>query len=193
MSRSGKEHYEIFIAQAVCSALADSGDSKKEGGTRLQEEATQKTIAFAVKSSKLTADVLKKLIKMYLDNQKQKSNQPKHGKQTVKELVGQNAGVSNIEITDSNIKSFERVAKKYSVDFAVKKDKTTEPPKYLVFFKGRDADVLTQAFKEFVKANEKKQTKVSVREKLAQFREILSKDKNRERTREHQKDRGQAL
>jgi len=159
----------------------------------LQEEATQKTIAFAVKSSKLTADVLKKLIKMYLDNQKQKSNQPKHGKQTVKELVGQNAGVSNIEITDSNIKSFERVAKKYNVDFAVKKDKTTEPPKYLVFFKGRDADVLTQAFKEFVKANEKKQTKVSVREKLAQFREILSKDKNRERTREHQKDRGQSL
>ena len=63
----------------------------------------------------------------------------------------------------------------------------------MVFFKGRDADVLTQAFKEFVKANEKKQTKVSVREKLAQFREILSKDKNRERTREHQKDRGQAL
>lgn len=159
----------------------------------MQEEATQKTIAFAVKSSKLTADVLKKLIKIYLDNQKQKSNQPKHGKQTVKELVGQNAGVSNIEITDSNIKSFERVAKKYNVDFAVKKDKTTEPPKYLVFFKGRDADVLTQAFKEFVKANEKKQTKVSVREKLAQFREILSKDKNLERTREHQKDRGQAL
>ena len=159
----------------------------------MQEEATQKTIAFAVKSSKLTADVLKKLIKMYLDNQKQKTNQPKHGKQTVKELVGQNAGVSNIEITDSNIKSFERVAKKYNVDFAVKKDKTTEPPKYLVFFKGRDADVLTQAFKEFVKANEKKQTKVSVREKLAQFREILSKDKNRERTREHQKDRGQSL
>ena len=159
----------------------------------MQEEATQKTIAFAAKSSKLTADVLKKLIKMYLDNQKQKSNQPKHGKQTVKELVGQNAGVSNIEITDSNIKSFERVAKKYNVDFAVKKDKTMEPPKYLVFFKGRDADVLTQAFKEFVKANEKKQTKVSVREKLAQFREILSKDKNRERIREHQKDRGQAL
>lgn len=159
----------------------------------MQEEATQKTIAFTVKTSKLTADVLKKLIKMYLDNQKQKANQPKHGKQTVKDLVGQNAGVSNIEITDSNIKSFERVAKKYNVDFAVKKDKTTEPPKYLVFFKGRDADVLTQAFKEFVKANEKKQNRVSVKEKLAQFREVLSKDKNRERTREQQKDRGQSL
>ena len=122
----------------------------------MQEEATQKTIAFAVKTTKLTAGVLKKLIKMYLDSQKQKANQPKHGKISIKELVGQNAGVSNIEVTDGNIKSFERVAKKYNVDFAIKKDKTTEPPRYLVFFKGRDADVLTQAFKEFVKVNEKK-------------------------------------
>ena len=31
-----------------------------------------------------------------------------------------------------------------------------EPPKYLVFFKGKDADVIAQAFKEFVKVNEKK-------------------------------------
>lgn len=161
----------------------------------MQEETTQKTIALAVKTSKLTAGVLKKLMLMYLDSQKQKHNQPKQGKQTVKELIGQNAGASSLEVTDGNIKSFERVAKKYKVDFAVKKDKTTNPPRYLVFFKGRDADVLTQAFKEFVKVNEKKQNRnrVSVKEKLVQFREILSKDKNRERAREHQKDRGQSL
>ena len=59
----------------------------------------------------------------------------------------------------------------------MKKDKTTAPPKYIVFFKGRDADVITQAFKEYVKANEKKQNRVSVKEKLAAFREILAKGK----------------
>ena len=57
-----------------------------------------------------------------------------HGKQTVKELIGQNAGVSNIEITDKNIKSFEQVARKYGVDYALKKDTTGEKPKYLVFW-----------------------------------------------------------
>ena len=51
--------------------------------------------------------------------------------------------------------------------------------------------MITQAFKEFVKVNEKKRGKVSVKEKLAEFRELLGKDKNRERAREHQKDRGQ--
>lgn len=71
------------------------------------------------------------------------------GKQTVRQLIGQNQGVSNIEITNSNIKGFERIARKYGVDFAVKKDRSVSPPKYFVFFKARDADALTAAFKEY--------------------------------------------
>ena len=79
----------------------------------------------------------------------------------------QNAGVSNIEITDENIKAFEATAKKYGIDFALKKDKSTSPPRHLVFFKGRDADVLKAAFDEFSK---KKLTK----EKLPSVRKVLS-------------------
>lgn len=59
--------------------------------------------------------------------------QKTHGKISVKKLVGEGVGVASIEVTDGNIKSFERVARKYNVDFAVKKDKTTDPPKYVVF------------------------------------------------------------
>lgn len=158
----------------------------------MQEEVTQKTIALVFKSSRLTADALKKAMKMYLEHRRQ-GKQASHGKIAVKDLVGQGAGASSIEVTDNNIKSFERVARKYNVDFSVKKDKTVSPPKYLVFFKGKDADVITQAFREFVKVNEKKHNRISVKEKLAEFREILSKGKNRERAREHQKDRGQSL
>ena len=129
----------------------------------MQEEVTQKTIALVFKSSRLTADVLKKAMKMYLEHRKA-GQQATHGKMSVKKLVGQGMGASSIEVTDNNIKPFERVARKYNVDFAVKKDKTVEPPKYMVFFKGKDADVITQAFKEFVKVNEKKRGRVSVRE-----------------------------
>ena len=140
----------------------------------MQEEVTQKTIALVFKSSRLTADVLKKAMKMYLERRKA-GQQATHGKMSVKKLVGQGMGASSIEVTDNNIKSFERVTRKYNVDFAVKKDKTVEPPKYMVFFKGKDADVITQAFKEFVKVNEKKRGKVSVKEKLAEFRSCLER------------------
>ena len=130
-------------------------------------------------------------MKMYLEHQKHK--EPSHGKIPVKKLVGQGEGAKSIEVTDSNIKSFERVARKYNVDFAVKKDKTMEPPKYLVFFKGKDADVIAQAFKEFVYGNEKRKSRTSVREKLKRFRDAVSQNKNRERSREKNKDRGQSL
>ena len=158
----------------------------------MQEEVTHKTIALVFKSSRLTADVLKKAMKMYLERQKA-GQQATHGKMSVKKLVGQGMGASSIEVTDNNIKSFERVARKYNVDFAVKKDKTVAPPKYMVFFKGKDADVITQAFKEFVYGNEKKNSRTSVRQKLKHFRDVVSKDQNKERSREKNKDRGQSL
>ena len=104
----------------------------------LQEEITQKTIVMTVNTSKLTANLLAKMFRAYLDTQKRKSELPKCGKQSVKELIGQNEGVTNIEITQGNIKSFQRIAARYNVDFAVKKDKTVSPPKYLVFFKAKD-------------------------------------------------------
>lgn len=144
----------------------------------MQDEITGKTVMLAVSTTGLTATVLERMIKSYLSKQSKKKHMPKQGKQSVKDLVKQNAGVSNIEITDGNIKSFERVARKYHVDFAVKKDKTTDPPKYMVFFKARDADVLTQAFKDYVRANEKKtKRRVSVRKKLAKFRQVVEQQK----------------
>ena len=155
----------------------------------MQEEVTQKTIALVFKSSRLTTDVLKKAMKMYLEHRKQ-GKQMTHGKISVKELVGQGMGASSIEVTDNNIKSFERVARKYNADFDVKTDKTVEQQKYMVFFKGKDADVITPASREFVKVNEKKHNRISVKEKLAEFREQMGKNKNRERAREHLKDSG---
>ena len=74
----------------------------------MQEEVTQKTIALVFKSSRLTADVLKKAMKMYLERRKA-GQQATHGKMSVKKLVGQGMGASSIEVTDNNIKSFERV------------------------------------------------------------------------------------
>ena len=164
----------------------------------MQDEVNTKVVAIMIKGGKISAEVLKKALDKFvqeIEKAQKQMQQPKtyRGKQSIKHLMSQNAAISNIEVTDGNIKSFERVARKYNVDFAVKKDKTVEPPKYMVFFKGKDADVITQAFKEFVKVNEKKRGRVSVKEKLAEFRELLGKDKNRERAREHQKDRGQSL
>lgn len=126
----------------------------------------------------MTGNTLAKAMKMFLSGGKKLTKgafatgscQGK-GKQTVKQLVGQGHGVSNIEISDKNIKSFEKIARKYGVDFAVKKDKTEESPKYLVFFKGRDTDAITQAFREYSAQQLARTTKPSVLETLRNLME----------------------
>ena len=180
---------DVFVNDAFGGSIR-TGRCRSE--VLMQEEVTQKTIALVIKTAKLDANVLKAAMRMYLNHRRQKA-QKTHGKTSVKKLVGEGVGVSSIEVTDGNIKSFERVARKYNVDFAVKKDKTTAPPKYVVFFKGRDADAVAQAFKEFVYGNEKRKSRTSVREKLKRFRDAVSQNKNRERSREKNKDRGQSL
>ena len=116
--------------------------------------------------------------------------QPKtyRGKQSIKHLMSQNAAISNIEVTDGNIKSFERTASKYGLDFALKKDVSVEPPSYLVFFKGRDVDVMTAAFKEYTSETLKKQKRESVRQKLEKVKEELSNHRQlkREKKREQE-------
>ena len=140
----------------------------------MQEEVEQRTVTLAISTSKMTANVLKSAISKYLAYRKDKAkNGPVKpcGKQSVKKLVQQDKGVTNIEITDKNIKDFERIARKYGVDFALKKDKTGEIPKYLVFFKARDADALTQAFKEYTAKTDRKKERPSVIQKLRKFKE----------------------
>ncbi len=160
----------------------------------MQEETNEKTIALYIKTGKLTAQQLQKAMKALLAQMKKQHDRQKipQGKQTLKQLMKQNAGVSNIEITKDNIKAFESTAKKYGIDFALKKDSTEIPPRYLVFFKGRDADALTAAFKEFSAKKLNKEQKPSIRKALATFREA-AKQLNANRQKTKHKDREVSL
>ena len=96
---------------------------------------------------------------------------------------------TNLEITDGNIKDFEKTARKYNIDFALKKDKSVDPPKYIVFFKARDVDVMTEAFKDYTKVNLKKsQIKQSIRKKLSKAMDAVKNMRQREKVKT--KDRG---
>ena len=155
----------------------------------MQEQVNEKTIALYIKTGKLTADTLQKAMKSLLNQMKKQKDKQPHGKQTLKQLMKQNTGVSNIEITEDNIKAFESTAKKYGIDFALKKDTTENPPRYLVFFKGRDADVLTAAFKEFSAKKLTQDKKPSIRKLLSDFKEKAAA-MNAQRAKTKNKDRG---
>lgn len=152
----------------------------------MQDEVNTKVVAIAIKGGKITGEMLEKALKKFvkeIEKAQKTASQPKtyRGKQSIKHLVEQNAAISNIEVTDGNIKSFESTASKYGIDYALKKDTSEQPPRYLVFFKGRDVDVMTQAFKEFsAKTVKQKDKAADIEKQLGELREKKTELENLE-------------
>ena len=143
----------------------------------MQEEVENRTVNLMISTTKLTWRALVsgyRKFQQYRAKVKAGKEVP-HGKQTVKKLIGQNQGVSSIDIANTGIRDFDRVAKKYGVDYAIKKDRSASPPKYLVFFKARDADALTAAFNEYSAKQMNRSQKPSVLKQLSRFKELAAR------------------
>ncbi len=137
----------------------------------MQEQVNDKTVALSVKAAKMTGRLLAKAMQAFLKRAREPTF--KHGKQSVKSLTQQGASLTNIEVTGDNIGSFKRTARKYNVDFSLKRDDAETPPKWVVFFKAKDADAMTAAFKEYSQATLKhKSRKPSMLAKLNRFKEL---------------------
>ena len=116
----------------------------------------------------MTSRVLAQAMQVYLQSRKRKQHEIPKGKQSLADL------------------------EKYKVDFALKKDRTKEPPLYYVFFKGRDEERISMAFNEYSQKILKRKEKKSVREELKQ-KKAAQKTQDRQREKVKVQDRGIAL
>lgn len=163
----------------------------------LSEEVNERTVNFAVQTTKTSARdiarVLEKLIAEWkkADLEMQNPSSPNHGKTAIrrgrtslKELSAKNDGLSTIELNNPNFRLLSRTMNKHGVDFAVTKD---GKGKYTLFFKGKDVDSVTHAFSQYSKGMlQKGMGKSSVKVRLANARvksEALSADRNKEKNR----------
>ena len=146
----------------------------------MQEEVENRTINLASTTSKLTVRERVSGVKAYLRYVEQKKRDASYeddtvrGKQTVKELVQKDQGVTSIPIGDKRLKDFDHIAAKYGVDYAVIKDKNEIPAKYTVFFKARDTDILNEIVKEYAAKELMREQRPSVRAVLKELREKLA-------------------
>ena len=140
----------------------------------MQEEVEQKSLTLTVNAAKMTARLFRAAIAKYVAHKKEKKHDAQTGvryvgRQSVKKLVGQNQGVSNVELSGEDIKAFERVARKYGVDYAVKKVK---------------GDALNAALSEYTGQKMRGKEHDRLREKLrAPIEQIITHKKQREQSR----------
>ena len=93
-----------------------------------------------------------------------RARQIPHGKQTVKQLMRHGVSTNSLELS-GDTKSFDRVARKWNVDYAFYQ---VAPDKHLLFFKAGQADAITACFSEYSKQLLKrtKSAKAPIREQI---------------------------
>ena len=163
----------------------------------MQDEVDEKCVSVTVTATRMTArllaDALKKAIAEMEAQRKglaARNSQVYKGKVSMDKLIGKGGEISNIEITDKNIRSFEKYARKYNVTYSLKKDRSREPPRYMVFFKAKDISQMEAAFKEYTgwQMNTKKEKRPSVIKKLQEKVAIASKQVQKEKLKERVRD-----
>ena len=151
----------------------------------MQEDIDRRTVALAVKASKLTGQVLAKALAAGLRKiqKEHRAGLTPQGKQTVKKLMQHGVSTNTLPL-DGDTRLFDRVARKYNVDYAFHK---TGPGKYLLFFKAGQADAITACFSEYTKRvmAKAKDRRPPIREQLKRFAELVkTRPRQRERARE---------
>ncbi len=182
----------------------------------MQEQSSEKTVGLAVQTSKMTGRVLIRAFEKYLYHRKELNRDKKYAERTdpsknpinqvkrvkVKNLVKEGSPLSTVELRDANIRQFDRLAKKNGVRYAIKKDKSTSPPTYIVFFKAKDGEMVNRTMKEFLTKAVKPESKEKkdkgdqqgpIHEKLNEFKEKVEADRQknsrvRHKQMKHEKD-----
>ncbi len=160
----------------------------------MQEEIENRTINLAVSTTRLTARAVMSAFHRFDEARKRAASEKNGGipgkptgKQTVKQLIGQNQGVTSIDIAQTDLRGLEKYLRAYGIDYAITKDKSSGIAKYLCFFKARDADAMTAAFRAYSTDFLNHESKPSVLKQLAKLKdrvqELAGKSRNRQKER----------
>ena len=151
----------------------------------MQEEVESRTVNLAISTTKLTARSIVAAVRSYL---RLRAESKPIGKQSVKDLIGQDQGATSIDIAKTDLRGFKNIARKYGIDYAIRKDRSVDPPKYLVFFKSRDTDAMTAAFNEYSQKVMRKEERPSILQQLKDIKALVAALPGKVKVRDNQRE-----
>ena len=115
----------------------------------MQEEVENRTLTLIVSGTKFTGRLFKAAVSKYMAHRKEKKLEKQRSRDSPRHPQGQADGKNSSSVrtrasptsrsTTHPSGILNASPASTGVDYAVKKDRSASPPKYLIFFKARDA------------------------------------------------------
>ena len=99
------------------------------------------------KSAPVVADMCKAMAEWLSQNG---DSSFKTGKQSLESLMASGDKLATLPLDSKSIKSFQKIARKYGIDYSLEKDLNKDPPRHTLTYRAKDTDTMMSAFKEYL-------------------------------------------
>lgn len=153
------------------------------------DQVAKKTLDVIVEAEKMTSDVLKTALADILKY----PDTSRRTRTTLGDLAAKSGrNLESIEINASNIKDFEKAAKRHHVQFALRREVGSDPPLFHVIFQSNRMEDMHRAFADYASVMQKRVKEHTIPKekrqeiaKNAQKARNKSLDKSQERNLSH--------
>lgn len=149
------------------------------------DQVAKKTLDVIVESEKMTSDVLKTALADILKH----PDTSIRTRTTLGDLAAKSGrNLESIEINASNIKDFEKAAKRHHVQFALRREVGSDPPVFHVIFQSNRMEDMQRAFADYAGMMQKRVKEHTIpKEKRQEIAKSAQKAHNKSRDKSHER------
>ena len=149
------------------------------------DQVAKKTLDVIVEAEKMTSDVLKTALADILKH----PDTSRRTRTTLGDLATKSGrNLESIEISASNIKDFEKAAKRHHVQFALRREVGSDPPVFHVIFQSNRMEDMQRAFADYAGVMQKRVTEHTIpKEKRQEIAKNAQKAHNKSHDKSHER------
>lgn len=160
----------------------------------MQDEVNERSVALCVRGARLGAESLARTMRAFLaSRQRNRAGRGRaspseggnrEGVMSLRALRATGAQLEKATLAEGGIGSFALVARRYRVAYSLMRDRSCDPPRWIVFFRAKDSAAMEAAFEAYSRRILDARGKPSVIAKVRQIAQEMSRPGIQERDRD---------
>lgn len=160
----------------------------------MQDEVNERSVSLSVRGARLGAESLARTMRAFLaSRQRNRSGRGRaspseggnrEGVMSLRALRATGAQLEKATLAEGGIGSFALIARRYRVAYSLMRDRSCDPPRWIVFFRAKDSAAMEAAFEAYAKRVLDSREKPSIVQKVRQIAQGMARPGKQERERD---------
>lgn len=160
----------------------------------MQDEVNERSVSLCVRGTRLGAESLARTMRAFLASRQRNRDRRgraspseggnREGVMSLRALRATGAQLEKATLAEGGIGSFALIARRYKVAYSLMRDRSCDPPRWIVFFRAKDSAAMEAAFEAYSRRVLDAKERPSVVARVRQIAQGMSRPGIQERERD---------